>query len=398
MTAPAFVRIRPVETDDQLSWENGTISVNSKTFSFPRGVISPEMNQETLAQTVELSSMLQDFISGVNVNFLAYGQTGSGKTYSIFGPPGIMSEAGSGKFGTEIISDYGLFPRIALKVVDMLSENQSLEATAGELQWDSMLDLANSKAPCQMDKTKPPYKAVGMRRVILKTRSDVLNYFKFLAERNTASTLLNDTSSRSHAFAALWLTTYNATDKTIQCNKLQFVDLAGSERLNDAHNGEKESYAEMVTGMTTNFSLAMLSQNIRMILEKGINKVPQGATLMNLVALLRASMNGTARSAILVCLNPSPANHGQSINALDFGNIWSQLPMEPRLTRPRLLSKILAEQRATKAEAEAAIKRKVKGKFGDVRKGQLYTAETMIERLSEWEKVKVAGGVEDEFM
>ena len=55
---------------------------------------------------------------------MAYGQTGSGKTHTIFGPPNILDKAGKGLFGTDIIEEYGLFPRGMITIFNILKENR----------------------------------------------------------------------------------------------------------------------------------------------------------------------------------------------------------------------------------------------------------------------------------
>ena len=57
---------------------------------------------------------------------MAYGQTGSGKTHTVFGPPGILSRAAAGEYGTEICAEYGLFPRTVFSIFERVQELQAL--------------------------------------------------------------------------------------------------------------------------------------------------------------------------------------------------------------------------------------------------------------------------------
>ena len=82
----------------------------SKTFSYPKTVVTPEVDNATLYDQV-MPQRVEAFLAGVNVNLMAYGQTGTGKTHTIFGAPGVMDKAGRGEFGTSCPPEYGLCPR-----------------------------------------------------------------------------------------------------------------------------------------------------------------------------------------------------------------------------------------------------------------------------------------------
>ena len=60
--------------------------------------------------------------------------------------------------------------------------------------------------------------------------------FSAIASRNTAPTLLNDSSSRSHCIVTLILWKYEHSSKGVALSQFQFCDLAGSERLENAHS------------------------------------------------------------------------------------------------------------------------------------------------------------------
>ena len=109
-----------------------------------------------------------------------------------------------------------------------------------------------------------------MTEIPLDSVSDVRALYAALATRNTAGTLMNDSSSRSHCFAILTLRTRDPSSDTVSTRRFQFVDLAGSERLKDAH-GEAgidwKQGGEAINGMITNYSLTMLSQCARQLIE-----------------------------------------------------------------------------------------------------------------------------------
>ena len=102
-----------------VSYGNNSINVGSKSYSYPKMVIGPEVEQEALFNEF-MPSRIQGFFDGFNVNVIAYGQTGSGKTHTMFGTPGILRDAALGKFGHEVTPNYGLFPRGMIAIFKML--------------------------------------------------------------------------------------------------------------------------------------------------------------------------------------------------------------------------------------------------------------------------------------
>ena len=108
-----------------------------------------------------------------------------------------------------------------------------------------------------LDKNSRPPRLFGMTELPLDSVSDVRALYAALATRNTAGTLMNDSSSRSHCFAFLTLRAYDAKDDAIRSSRFQFVDLAGSERLKDAHGNDAKwtEDKQAMTGLVTNYSL-----------------------------------------------------------------------------------------------------------------------------------------------
>ena len=108
-----------------------------------------------------------------------------------------------------------------------------------------------------------------MTEKILESMADIRELFAALATRNTAATMMNDSSSRSHCFAFLTLRIHDKQSDAIRTSRFQFVDLAGSERLKDAHGQDakwKEG-GEALNGMITNYSLMMLSSCARQLVD-----------------------------------------------------------------------------------------------------------------------------------
>jgi hypothetical protein len=63
-------------------------------------------------------------------------------------------------------------------------------------------DPARNKSGPQLDKFSAPPRMFGMVELPIEAPADLLRLFAAIASRNTAGTLMNDSSSRSHCTAS----------------------------------------------------------------------------------------------------------------------------------------------------------------------------------------------------
>ena len=380
--APVFVRVKPLgagktgtsETRGSLKHDNDTFTLNGKAFDFPTAVIGDNVDQDGAYSLGDVDSYVADFLDGVDVNVLAYGQTGSGKTHTTFGPPGLMDRAGKGEFGTEVIPEYGLFPRALMAILDRLGSLDSggnralLTASAVELAYGMNMDMLFGKCPTFADLTRKPCTLYGQTEVVLRGREDALGLFAALATRNQRATAMNDSSSRSHCFVTLMLHVADGSGKTLRQSRLQFVDMAGSERLKDAHgNRVANPYASLndegvIEGMITNYSLMLFSQAIR-----DVAKCPKPEDMsfrtygktggVELVFLLQASLTGAARTILYVCMHQSIECDSQTYNAADFGYHFATLRCRPVRNKHQPIAPLVADASAVQKENELNLKR-----------------------------------------
>lgn len=257
-----------------ISTKSAEVKVGDRLFSYPSHVIGDDMGQQELFDAF-MPPRVKAFLDGVNVNVMAYGQTGSGKTHTMFGPPGIMARAAAGEYGNSCCPDYGLFPRGLLAIFEACQDMRSagsavvLTASAVELSIKGNEDMlvrpsaARKRATgiswdgaqlgVALDRATNPPRLYGMSELPLETPEDLRTVYAALATRNTASTNMNDTSSRSHCFAFLTMRVRDTASDTIRTSRFQFVDLAGSERLDEAHGDAWAAGGEVLTGMATNY-------------------------------------------------------------------------------------------------------------------------------------------------
>jgi kinesin family protein C2/C3 len=129
-----------------------------------------------------------------------------------------------------------------------------------------------------------------------------------LANRAVASTSMNDRSSRSHTVFALHL----ENRQTGATGVLRLVDLAGSEKWPAGEQLDAKQVAEL-TGI--NQSLTTLG-NCVSALQAGRAHVPYRES--RLTKVLRDSLGGGARVAVVVCLSPAAPSQTESVSSLKF--------------------------------------------------------------------------------
>ena len=382
-----------------VSYGNNSINVGSKSYSYPKMVIGPEVEQEALFNEF-MPSRIQGFFDGFNVNVIAYGQTGSGKTHTMFGTPGILRDAALGKFGHEVTPNYGLFPRGMIAIFKMLksvrAENPGksyvLTCSAVELSAmgdedmfgkdygakrkfdNSMYGFAGGVA---LDNAETPPKLYGMTQLILEQEEDLLRAFGALSTRNTAGTEMNDSSSRSQCFAFLCLYVHDEASDTVQQSRFQFCDLAGSERMVNAHGSHnwKQGGMEAINGLMTNYSLMMLGQCVVDLVserKKGKQMRAFRAYKVNLIPLLSESLSGNALTALFVCISQAEANVSQSKFSMDFGKNFSRLTIKRKRVKPVNRKEVLKQIKHDYEHGKHHLKRPPSDKYKAMRKARAF--------------------------
>ena len=390
----------------QFSTRPPAVRTGAHEFSYPRHVIGPERDQQSLFDEF-MPARIDGFLSGNNVNVMAYGQTGSGKTHTVFGPPGVMARAGAGELGHGVCDDYGIFPRGLWTIYERVQALNAagagtsyvLTASCVELSLVGNLDMlvkshdernaqrdkgwtgwSDGTGP-QLDKFSKPPKMYGMVELPMDTPDDLLRIFTAIASRNTAGTLMNDSSSRSHCICWLTLFAHDKATDAVRRSRFQFVDLAGSERVKEASGGSDNLWAggTATEGLMTNWSLMMLSTAARDVIAStrragkkgGKQKLAHtGGYLGDLVPLLADSLTGDALTALFVCVSQAPDNVSQSKIALDFGQVFSQLTMGKKQQKPESRAKLVKELLAKQEANDATLAKGVNGKFQAIRMGQ----------------------------
>mmetsp|Transcript_143 Transcript_143/g.182 ORF Transcript_143/g.182 Transcript_143/m.182 type:complete len:1137 (+) Transcript_143:534-3944(+) len=304
---------------------------DAKSWEFDQiffGADSDGNTQDHVFQDTRL--LITSAVDGFNVCIFAYGQTGSGKTYTMFGAGGL---GGTTQLDGTLDENSGIAPRAAVELFRILREKESssyieVEVSMFELYNDALRDLLASAAATDKKKDQrlretlkivlAEHSESGMVEVEGAMKERVENAKELLVlfqrgsdSRTTASTQMNDDSSRSHLITSMVTIVKNKrTGRTVR-GKLTLVDLAGSERVSKSG----ASGHQLKEAQSINKSLSALGDVIG-ALTSGNKHVPYRNHPLTM--LMSDSMGGSAKTLMFLCCSPVDYNRSETTNSLDF--------------------------------------------------------------------------------
>jgi kinesin family member C2/C3 len=254
-------------------------------------VFTPESTQEEVYE--ETRPLVSSALDGYNVSVFAYGQTGSGKTHTM----GMMnSRALEDLF--KIADEKRMIARYDFKlsaieiyneqVRDLLEPN---DASGKQKKLDVKTDAATG-ASTVPDMLHSPCTSINDvdRLMDLATKN-----------RTSASTSMNQHSSRSHLILTVHITRIDLVNGGTLFGKLHLIDLAGSERLSrTGAEGDRLTEAKNI-----NKSLSALGNCISALVTKS-KHVPYRDS--KLTFLLQDSLGMDSKTLMFVCASPAEAD------------------------------------------------------------------------------------------
>ena len=266
---------------------------------------------------------------------MAYGQTGSGKTFT------MGSEAHT---EPESFSHTGLIPRFMADFFDGLQKKKELsdqgkEGSATLLEYQLTASFLEVYGEDVFDLLDEDRKSLPLREdsngggvisgLTSRPVSDATQALQVLHEgtmnRTTAATLMNLTSSRSHAVFTIYLSQITRSDScgevdVTTTSRFTFVDLAGSERMKKtgaegerAREGIKINEGLLALGNVIN----ALADDERLAKEKKVH-VPYRQS--KLTRLLQDALGGNSQTLFLACISPSDTNASETLSTLHYAN------------------------------------------------------------------------------
>ena len=188
---------------------------------------------------------------------------------------------------------------------------------------------------CHIPSTPTFLSQVGVTSRTVTSEEETVQCLKKGAfNRTTASTNMNDQSSRSHAIFSIYLqqqrqakaenvfhiegqeTSANPDDFETLSAKFHFVDLAGSERLK--RTGATGDRAK--EGISINCGLLALGNVISALGDESrkVSHVPYRDS--KLTRLLQDSLGGNSRTLMIACVSPSDRDFMETLNTLKYAN------------------------------------------------------------------------------
>ena len=299
-----------------------------KTFTFDNSFWSHDVQDPDYAHQEDIyNSLGEEFLDhnfeGYHTCIFAYGQTGSGKSYTMMGTadePGLIPRTCE-----------DLFERIDQAHVETPNISYDVRVSYFEVYNEHVRDLlvpvVPGRAPYYLklreSPTEGPY-VKDLTEVPVRSINEILRHMTAGdASRTTASTKMNDTSSRSHAVFTIMLKQIHhdmETDETTErSSRIRLVDLAGSERAKST----EATGARLREGGNINKSLTTLGRVIAALAEpkgraggKRRDVVPYRDSI--LTWLLKDSLGGNSKTAMIACV--APADYDETLSTLRYAD------------------------------------------------------------------------------
>nr|OQO13835.1 hypothetical protein B0A51_17532 [Rachicladosporium sp. CCFEE 5018] len=305
-----------------------------KSFTFDRSFWSHnDADPHFAGQSEVYASFGEEFLDhnfdGYHTCIFAYGQTGSGKSYTMMGTldqPGLIPR-----------TCRGLFERIEAEQNSAITYN--VHVSYFEIYNEHVKDLLTPRTtpPTYLKIRESKSDGVYVQNLTdepVRCYEDIERLMKVGdMNRTTASTKMNDTSSRSHAVFTLTLKQIQhdiATDSTIErLARMRLVDLAGSERANRTEaTGQR-----LREGGNINQSLTTLGRVIAALADPKRQKANRMSSLPNqqrrraevvpyrdsvLTWLLKESLGGNSKTAMVACI--SPGDYEETLSTLRYAD------------------------------------------------------------------------------
>ncbi|XP_019156476.1 PREDICTED: kinesin-like protein KIN-4A [Ipomoea nil] len=350
------VHVRPLIGDEKLQGCQDCVTVvprkpqvliGSHSFTFDHvygstGSSPSSMYEECVAPLVDA------LFEGYNATVLAYGQTGSGKTYTM----------GTGfKDGCQT----GIIPQVMKALFNKIGslKHQTefhLHVSFIEIHKEEVRDLLD---PSSLNRSETANGHVGKPSIQIRETSNGVITLAGSSERSvrdlkemadcleqgslsraTASTNMNNQSSRSHAIFTITMEQIRKVNPMVSsdgnnnsmteehlCAKFHLVDLAGSERAKRT-GSDGLRFKE---GVHINKGLLSLGNVISALGDEKKRKegvhVPYRDS--KLTRLLQDSLGGNSRTVMIACISPADINAEETLNTLKYANRARNIQNKP---------------------------------------------------------------------
>ena len=367
-----FVRSRPLNKGEkrsqlELAAEKRTIryAPQNKVYSFD-SVFDANAKQMDVYRSVVMP-LVDQVIEGYNCTVFAYGQTGTGKTFTMVGNRTDLDVS----WDEDPTS--GMIPRAIDQLIDDLA-SQNTEYTIrvsflelyNEDAYDLLSPLSDSnKLRIYNDAERKGSVIVsGLVEVPVTTKHEIFQILeKGSIKRQTAPTLMNACSSRSHSIFSITVNIKEVLmdgEEVFKIGKLNLVDLAGSENI--GRSGAVEERAREASNI--NKSLLTLGRVITLLVEKS-GHIPYRDS--KLTRLLQDSLGGKTKTSIIATVSPGLDDLEDTLSTLEYAQRAKKITNKPevnlRMSKKEAITEYVLEIDRLRRDLEAA--RDKKGVYVD---------------------------------
>lgn len=319
----------PNDTDPANTRSKTRKVIEEKSFTFDNSFWSHDTKDEHYAHQEDVyNSLGEEFLDhnfeGYHTCIFAYGQTGSGKSYTMMGTPdqpGLIPRTCEDLF-QRIEAAHNETPNISYNV------RVSYFEVYNEHVRDLLVPVHPNQPPYYLKIRESPTEGPYIKDLTdapVRNISEIMKFMKMGdASRTTASTKMNDTSSRSHSVFTIMLKQIHQdmdTDETTERTaRIRLVDLAGSERA----KATEATGARLREGSNINKSLTTLGRVIAALADPKQHRpgkrskdiVPYRDSI--LTWLLKDSLGGNSKTAMIACIAPS--DYDETLSTLRYAD------------------------------------------------------------------------------
>jgi hypothetical protein len=238
----------------------------------------------------------------------------------------------------------GLIPRFLQALLQHLEGQDSVEfelsASFLEVYGEDICDLLDPhrpSLPLRKDSNGDIVCAGLVERPVPTVADALQTLHEGTMHRTTAATLMNLTSSRSHAvFTLTLIQTQKSNESMVTKSRLTFVDLAGSERLKKTGASGQQAKE----GIQINQGLLALGNVIHALASKedaSRDKSGGNAPIhipyrqSKLTRLLQEALGGNSQTLFLACVSPADCNASESLSTLHYANRARNIKNTPQV-------------------------------------------------------------------
>lgn len=276
------------------------------------------------------TDVIESAFGGYNACVFAYGQTGSGKTFTMMGSP----------------ENQGLIPRICKTLFSRIQAGKEqgtsyrTEVSYLEIYNERVKDLLRKDAMHTLRVREHPKLGPyvqDLSRHLVSDYSDIQELMmRGNSQRTTASTNMNDVSSRSHAiFTIMFVQAGFSNNMPSETgSKVHLVDLAGSERADTSGaTGQRlKEGAHINKSLVTLGSVISALAEISSIESKSAGKnvfIPYRDSV--LTWLLKDSLGGNSKTIMIAAVSPADCNYGETLSTLRYANRAKNIINKPTI-------------------------------------------------------------------